>query len=127
RAHVDRGRGLELAEAVLASGALPLALGQAGVVLCLLDDGIVDGVDGLVGVRAGRNVDGDLIPHPLAGGGEVEVLAGDGEVVDEGDAAAGGMALVGPVAGFEQRGAEEADLDNLAADAVDFNPVADAD
>ena len=69
----------------------------------------------------------DLVPHPLAGGGEVEVLAGDGEVVDEGDAAAGGMALVGPVAGFEQRGAEEADLDDLAADAVDLNPVADAD
>jgi hypothetical protein len=37
------------------------------------------------------------------------------------------MALVGPVAGFEERGAEEADLYDLAADAVDLNPVADAD
>ena len=37
------------------------------------------------------------------------------------------MALIGPVAGFEQHGAEEADLDDLAADAVDFNPVAGAD
>src|SRR3984885_4254231 len=36
------------------------------------------------------------------------------------------MALVGPVAGFEQGGAEETDLDDLAADAVDLNPVADA-
>ena len=85
---------------------MPFALGQAGIVLGLFDDGVVDGVDGLVGVGAGRDVDGDLIPHPLAGGGEVEVLAGNGEVVDEGDTAAGGMALVGPVAGFEQSGAE---------------------
>ena len=106
---------------------LPLLLGQARVLFCLLEHGVVDGLDGLAGVDAGGNVDGDLVPHPLAGGGEVEVLAGDGEVVDEGDAAAGGMALVGPVAGFEQRGAEEADLDDLAADAVDLDPVADAD
>ena len=126
-AHVDRGRGLELAEAVVMGGVLPLLLGKAGVLFGLLEDGVVDGFDGLGGVDAGGNVDGDLVPHPLAGGGEVEVLAGDGEVVDEGDAAAGGMALVGPVAGFEQGGAEEADLDDLAADAVDLDPVADAD
>ena len=37
------------------------------------------------------------------------------------------MALVGPVAGFEQHGAEEADLGDFAADAVDLDPVADAD
>src|SRR6202035_3138017 len=56
-----------------------------------------------------------------------EVLAGDGEVVDEGEAAAGGVALVGPVAGFEQDGAEETDLDDLAANPVNLHPVADAD
>src|SRR3984957_11280823 len=80
----------------------------------------------LVGLGARGDVDGDFIPHPLAGGGEVEVLAGDGEVVDEGDAAAGGMAFVGPVAGFEEGGAEEADLQDLAADGDDFDPGADA-
>src|SRR5580704_4788752 len=96
------------------------------VLLGVCENGLKEGLDGLVGVCAGRDVDTDLVPHPLAGGGEVEVLAGDGEVVDEGDATAGGMALVGPVAGFEQHRAEEADLDDLAADAVDLDPVADA-
>ncbi len=69
----------------------------------------------------------NLVPQPLSRGGEVEVLAADGVAVHEVDAAAGGMALVGPVAGLEQRGAEEADLDDLAADAIDLDPVADAD
>ena len=107
--------------------ALPFALSEAGVLFGFLNHGVVNGFDRLVGVDTGRNVDGNLVPHPLAAGGEVEVLAGDGEVIDEGDAAACGMALVGPVAGFEERGAEEADLDDLAADAVDLDPVADAD
>ena len=31
--HGDRGRGLELAETVLAGGALPLALGEAGILV----------------------------------------------------------------------------------------------
>ena len=63
----------------------------------------------------------------MAGCGEVEVLASDGEVIDEGDAATGGVAFVSPVAGFEERGAEEADLEDFAADAVDLYGVSDAD
>src|SRR5262249_2434744 len=59
-------------------------------------------------------------------GGEVEVLTGDGEAVHEDDAAAGGMATVGPIAGFEHGSAEDSDFDDLTADAVDLDPVADA-
>ena len=40
--------------------------------------------------------------------------------------AAGGMASLCKVAGFKQRGAHQADLDYLTADAVDLNPVAHA-
>src|SRR5580698_1346296 len=103
----------------MARGALPLLLGKLGVAFGLLQNRVVNRLDGLVGVDAGWDVDCDLVPHPLASGGEVKVLAGDGEVIDEGDAAAGRVALVGPVAGFKQSCAKEADLDDFAADAVD--------
>src|SRR3982074_486056 len=60
---VDRGRGLELAETVLAGGALPLALGEAGVFFRLLDHGVVGGGGGAVGGGAGGGGGGELRPH----------------------------------------------------------------
>ena len=50
-------------------GLLPLPLGELGVFFGFLEHSVVDGLDGLVGIHAGGNIDGDLIPHPLAGGG----------------------------------------------------------
>lgn len=37
------------------------------------------------------------------------------------------MAVGGPVAGFEKHGAEDAELNDFTDDAVDFDPVANAD
>ena len=37
------------------------------------------------------------------------------------------MAVSGPIAGFEKNGAEHAELNDFTDDAVDFDPVADAD
>ena len=48
-----------------------------------------------VEVGGGRNGNRDFIPHPLAGGGEVEVLSADREAIHKGNAAASGMAFVG--------------------------------
>ncbi len=58
---------------------------------------------------------------------KLKYCAADGEAVHEGDAAAGGMALVFERAGFKQRGAEQADFGDFAADAVDLDPVAHVD
>src|ERR1019366_8146261 len=38
-----------------------------------------------------------------------------------------GMALIGPVARLEHRGAENTDLGNLARDAINLHPVANPD
>ena len=60
-------------------------------------------------------------------GGEIEVLAANGKAVHEADAAAGGMsAIAAEGSGFQQRGSHQADFGDLAAHAVDLNPVADA-
>ena len=48
----------------------------------------------------------------------------DGEAVDKGDLAAGRMPGVGPVAGFHEHGAEQANLDDLSADTFNLDPIA---
>ena len=68
----------------------------------------------------------DFVPQPLAAGGEIEEVALDGEAVHHGDFAAGGMAGLGPVAGFEKNSAQQTDLHDFAGYAVNFHPVADA-
>src|SRR5262249_10919062 len=73
-----------------------------------------------------RYVHGQLVPQPLAGRREVEVVALDGVAVGEGDLPAGGVSGIRPVAGLTQYRVEHAELDHFAADAVDLHPVADA-
>ncbi len=102
-------------------------LGQMRVLRRLLDHALMDRRDGPRRVLARGNIDRNLIPHPLPGGREVEVLPGDREVVDEGHPPPGRVSLVGPVAGLEQRGAEHPDLHHLAAHRVDLHPVAHMD
>src|SRR5215475_11132046 len=51
----------------------------------------------------------------------------DGEAIGESDAAACRVARVGPVSGFEQHGVEHAEFDYFAGDAIDFDPVSEAD
>src|SRR5260370_13807135 len=67
-----------------------------------------------------------LIPKPMTRGGKIEIMAFYGKTVRECDAPSGGMASVGPIAGFQQDGVKHSQLDNFAADAVDFHPVAEA-
>ena len=105
---------------------LPLLLGDAGVLLCLFLDDFENAIDGIAGVERRRNADGKLVPHPLTGGGEIEVLAANGEAVHEGDTAAGGVAPIGEVARLKKCCLHEAKLGDLAPHAIDFNPVADA-
>src|SRR5205085_1632342 len=65
-----------------------------------------------------------FIPQPLAGRGEIKVVALDGETIRERDAPPRGMPGIGPVAGFEQDRMERSNLDNFAGDAIDFHPIA---
>src|ERR1039458_3017641 len=67
-----------------------------------------------------------ITPHPLAGRGEVEVLAANREVVEEGDAAAGWMASVRQIFCFKQGRSHQANFGDFSAHAVDLNPIADA-
>ena len=87
----------------------------------------MDRLDGLVRTLARRHIHADLVPHPLAGGGEVEELAGHRKAVEEPGPPPGRMSLVRSVARLQQRGAEEPDIDDLACHAVDLHPVALAD
>src|SRR5215831_18519354 len=74
---------------------LPLLLGQPRVGFSRLSHRLVNGLSNRIRVDAGGNRDFDLVPQPLPGGGEVEVMALDGKAVHD-----------------------------LAADSVDFDPVA---
>src|ERR1035441_5449402 len=85
----DDGRGVEAAEAVVALTALPHLRGEQGTLGGLLHHQLSNALDG--GEIGSGQVDGDLIPHPLMRGGEVEVLAANGEAVEEGDGASGWM------------------------------------
>src|SRR2546429_9033391 len=60
-----------------------------------------------IGVLPGGENQLQFIPKPLAGRGEIEVVAFNGETVGEGNAPSGGMPGIGPVAGFEQNRSEE--------------------
>src|SRR5437762_10253129 len=86
---------------------------------------LLDRVRDRVRVAVVRHHHRELIPQPLAGGREVEVVTCGGEAVGEGHAPAGGAAGVGPVTGFQQYGAKHTELDHLAAHTVDLDPVAD--
>ena len=81
------------------------------------------------GIRIGalRHQHVELIPKPLAGGREVEVVSLDGKTVYECDLAAGRVPRIAPLAGFQQHGAKNADLHDFASDSVDLNPIAHAD
>ncbi len=109
------------------TGVLPLSLGEACVFGRLFEDFLVNGLDDLVAVGGGGDVDADLVPHPLAGGGEVEVWPVTAKLLMKVTRRPVGWPLAVPVAGFKERGAEEADLEDFAAYAVDLHPIADAD
>src|SRR5262249_4699678 len=58
---------------------------------------------------------------------EIKEMSFDGEAIHEGDLPPGGMARVGPVSGLEENCSHQADFNDLANHAVDFNPIADPD
>ena len=126
-AHFHRRRRARMAQAALLGSTLPFRLSHAGILFGLLDHGFVDALDEAVGVSIRGYAEPDLIPHPLTAAREVEVLALDGETVQECNAPSGRIALVGPVAGFEQGGTEQADFDRLAGHAVNLHTVANMD
>src|SRR4030095_11029097 len=96
------------------------------VFLSGLEDASLDRFDHGVRIFAGGENNLKFVPQPLTGSGEIEVVALDGVAVSEGDAAAGGMAGISPVASLEKNGVEEPDLHDFAGDTVDFDPVAEA-
>src|SRR3954451_25068867 len=106
---------------------LPFVLRQPGIFFGFLEYGLVDELDRGICFLGCEDAEPNLIPHPLARGGEVKVLALNGKAVDEGNAAASRMALVCPVAGFEKCGAEQANVDDLAAHAIEPHPISDED
>src|SRR5579859_752727 len=107
-------------------GLLPFGFSLAGIDGGFPLNQLLNAVDDRVGILRWRNQNLQFVPHPLAGRGEVEEMAFDGEAVYEGNTAAGRVAGVGPVAGFQQDGFEQADLDHFSADAIDLDPVSDA-
>src|SRR6476661_8646990 len=68
-----------------------------------------------------------LVPHPLPGCGEVEVLSSDRKAIHKRDATPCREAFVGKSSSFQQSRGEQMYLGDLAAHAVDFNPVACVD
>ena len=125
RLHIDSGQSFQSLGAIFGGRLLPLGFGLAGVGSRFFLDQFLDAVNDGIRILAGRNQELDLVPHPLAGGGEVKEVSFYGEAVDEGDAAPGGMAGIGPVAGFEKDGLEQADFNDFAAYAIDFDPIPD--
>src|SRR5579871_1478163 len=90
-AQFDRGLCRELLDAILRGNALPILLGLMNFGLGFTAHNIGNLIGEPVAVPAGRHRDLQLVPKPLAVGGEIEEVALDGEAVQEGDAAAGGM------------------------------------
>src|SRR5580704_16550604 len=125
-AQVDCGPGRKILYFVARRSLLPFFFGHVRVGFRFFHDQLLNGFNHGVRIFPGRHRHYQFIPEPLAGSREIEVVAFDGEAVDERDFAAGGMPGVSPVAGFEQRRAEQADLHNFAADTIDLDPVADA-
>src|ERR1039457_5715783 len=103
--------------------ALPLDLSKVGVFLSLFDHCAVNESDELLTVLRRRDVDLDLVPHPLAGCREIEALAGEGEFVEEGDSPARWATCVCRLGRPQQAGAKEANFNHLSSHAVDFNPI----
>src|SRR4051794_40758192 len=75
---------------------------------------LTDFFEGGMHVAVGWNTDADLVPHPLAAGGVIEVLTLDGKAVDQCDRPAcrttGVAALFGGTAGLQEGGAKQADV-----------------
>src|SRR6201999_1093036 len=86
-----------------------------------------DCIDNRLGIASDRHYQLQLIPKPLSGSREIEVVPFNRETVGESHASTGRMAGVAPIAGLEQHRVEHAEFGDFAADAVDFDPVAKPD
>src|ERR1039457_3762127 len=80
-----------------------------------------------IGILRLRELHLEFIPQPLPGSRKIKVMSLNGKAVHERDFATRGMPGVRPVAGFEQHGAQQADLNYFADHAVDLYPIADSD
>ena len=74
--------------------ALPLLFREAGILFSFREHSVVDLLHCGVDVTRSGDADGDFIPHPLAGGREVEVLTADRITIHKGNAATGRMTFV---------------------------------
>ena len=83
RLHVDAGHSFECLSSVLGCCFLPLGLGGSGIRGRLLLDQLLNTVDYRIGILTGGNRNFQFVPHPLAGGGEVEEVSFNGDAVDE--------------------------------------------
>src|ERR1700722_18841794 len=127
RTQIQRRARAGMAHAAVPRNPLPFLLREPRIRLGLFQHCFVNERDLGVCFRRLRKTYGNLIPHPLPNGGKIEVLAGHRVIVDEGCAASGGMAFVSPGTVFEDRGAEESDLNDLAGDTINLHPVTHTD
>ena len=107
--------------------ALPLLLGETGVLFCFLHHCLLNAIEEFLDIRRSGRLKRDLVPHPLAACGEIEVLATDGIAIHESDAAASRQALVGQRSGLKKCCGEQAYVSDLAVDTVDFDPISYVD
>ena len=89
-----------------------------------LVDCFVDQVDQRIGADSRRDSHLNLVPYPLPGGREIEVLPTNRISVQEGNPPFCRMAIRLPVPRLQQQGAEEPDLHYLTSDPVNLHPVA---
>jgi hypothetical protein len=75
RPEIDRRHGAKLRRPFFVRHPLPFRSRHFGIRFRCLHRRLVDPLDKSMNIRAGRNSDLNLIPHPLSYGGEVEILA----------------------------------------------------
>src|SRR5579872_3850216 len=127
RAHVNRSCRGERLHSIRLGDALPLDFGQLAIGGGFLFHQALNAVDDFIRADAERNQHGQFIPQPLAGSREIEKMIFNGIAIDERNFASGGMSGVIPIAGFHEHCAQQRDLDDLSANPLNLNPVADAD
>src|ERR1700761_1451789 len=124
---VQRRARVGMAHAALPRNPLPLLLREPGIRLCLFQHCFVNERNLGICFRRLWKTDGNLIPHPLPNGRKIEVLARHRVIVDEGGSSSSGMSLVRPGTIFQDRSAEEIDLNDFAGYTIDLHPVTHTD